>query len=121
MATITVVDNEDMLPLPLAHVWNESAMVGAVTNLDGIATIEDDADMVGTWRVSFVGYQTANVVVTEPSSILVKLVRGVNLPEITITPDGQGDQPGGNGQPPPPNYAWFLLIGLGALLLLNRK
>jgi MYXO-CTERM domain-containing protein len=121
MATITVVDNQDMLPLPLAHVWNESAMVGAVTNLDGIATIEDDADMIGTWRVSFIGYQTANVVVTEPSSILVKLVRGVNLPEIEITPDNDGTASGGDGQPPPKNYAWLLLAGFAALLLLNRK
>ena len=119
MATITVVDNEDMLPLPFAHVWNESQMAGAITNIDGVATVPDE-DMPGTWRVSFVGYTTKNVAVTEPSSILVKLVRGVDLDEVVIRPEQPpGEQPPGE-QPPAPNYSWLLLAGL-ALVLLNRR
>ena len=125
MATITVLDATDDAPLWLAHVYKFSTGQGAVTDMDGNATIPDD-DVVGQWAISHVGFTSANLNITEPSSAVVRLTRGVELGEVEIFPPdyqygGNDNTNDDNTEETKPFPFWILGLLLIPFILNSKK
>lgn len=62
--TGTVISSEDNLPLPGASVVIKGTIIGTSTDLDGLFTLEVPAD-AATLVVSFIGFQTQEVAITD--------------------------------------------------------
>jgi hypothetical protein len=86
--TITgkVVDETD-LGIPGANILIKGTTKGAVTDLDGNFTLDlapDEKSLV----VSYIGYETKEVTLTNESNIVIKLGGDIHLGEIIVTAAG---------------------------------
>ena len=81
-----VVDETD-LPIPGANILVKGTSKGMVTDLEGnfAITLEGDAN---TLVVSFIGYKTKEVLVSNESDLLIKLSGDIELNEVVVTAAG---------------------------------
>jgi hypothetical protein len=121
------IENERGEPVPSAHIVRADGL-GLISNAQGTATV-GSADMVGTWTISHVSYQTKTVPVTMPIDIGVELFDRTFDPVI-ITPDAPGGTtppaspppaPAASPQAPANNNFLYLLALAGIAVYLTRR
>ncbi|MCE7054649.1 SusC/RagA family TonB-linked outer membrane protein [Algoriphagus sp. AGSA1] len=86
--TITgqVLDESD-LPIPGANVLVKGTLVGTVTDLDGMFSVELEEGQ-NTLVVSFIGYKAKEITVENESVLTVKLSGDIELNEVIVTAAG---------------------------------
>ena len=81
-----VVDETD-LPIPGANILVKGTATGVVTDLEGKFTITLEGNS-NTLVVSFIGYKTKEVTVSNESNLLIKLSGDIELNEVVVTAAG---------------------------------
>lgn len=81
--TGTVIDANSNEPLIAANISVPGSTQGSITDFDGNFTIEIN-DQVKVLEISYIGYTTQNLNLTNQTNYIIKLLQGKVLDEVLV-------------------------------------